>query len=68
MSWLFDRLCELAAADRVEVIIAADISEPPRTDDSADFADVLLRASQVPQLTIWVLGSRGQHQTVTRAW
>ena len=63
MSWLFDRLCELAAADRVEVIIAADISEPPQTDDSADFADVLLRASQVPQLTVWVVGVRGQHQT-----
>jgi hypothetical protein len=55
MSWLFDRLCELAAADEVEVVLAAELVQPPRTDDSADLAEVLARAAAVPQLTVWVL-------------
>ena len=55
MSWLFDRLCLLAAADHVEIIIDAATVDEPRRDDSNDLADVLLRAAHVPQLTVWML-------------
>lgn len=58
MSWLFDRLCELAGADQVEVVIAADTSAAFPPDDSSEFADLLLRASQIPQLAVWVVPSQ----------
>jgi hypothetical protein len=53
MSWLFDRLCEIAVADEVEVVLAAAL-DGPRRDDGADLAEVLVRAAAVPQLTCWV--------------
>ncbi|MBI5087295.1 MAG: hypothetical protein HZB15_00040 [Actinobacteria bacterium] len=55
MSWLFDRLCALAGADRVDVIVAADVSESIRSGADCDLVDVLVRASTVPQLTVWLL-------------
>ncbi len=47
MSWLFDRLCELAVADEIEVVLAVAIDAPR---DRSDWADVLARVSTVPQL------------------
>lgn len=55
MSWLFDRLCELAVADRIEVILAADVPTDPGDDDAVDLAEVLLRAAQVPALSVTIL-------------
>lgn len=51
MSWLFDRLCEIAVADRVEVVIAAQ----PAPRDIGDLAEVLARVAQVPQVDATVL-------------
>jgi len=57
MSWMFDRLCEIAVADQVEVLIAADIDDRPVTHDAADLAEVLARAAGVPQLAITLVHS-----------
>ncbi|MEZ5249488.1 MAG: hypothetical protein R2713_09850 [Ilumatobacteraceae bacterium] len=51
MSWLFDRLCEIAVADRVEVVIAAQ----PAPSDIGDLAEVLARVALVPQVDATVL-------------
>jgi hypothetical protein len=64
MSWLFDRLCELAAADEVEVILAADVAHAARTDDSADLTEVLARAAGVPQMSVWVLPAPSAQPTL----
>lgn len=50
MSWLFDRLCEIAVADEVEVIVAVSTSVDGRVLD--EWSEVLARASAVPQLGI----------------
>ncbi|MGD9997348.1 MAG: hypothetical protein AB7L17_03745 [Ilumatobacteraceae bacterium] len=62
MSWLFDRLCEIAAADRVEIVVLADTSSAcePGSSCDTDLAEILLRAARVPQLTTWVLPRRSQ--------
>jgi len=57
MSWMFDRLCEIAVADQVEVVIAADVDDRPVTHDVTDLAEVLARAASVPQLAITLLHS-----------
>ncbi len=54
MSWLFDRLCAVAVADRVEVVVAADVTAPAWHD----LADVLVRAAALPQVTSWVVPTR----------
>ncbi len=54
MSWLFDRLCEIAVADQVDVVAAAGLS-PPESGDASDWNEVLLRASSVPQLMVTTL-------------
>lgn len=60
MSWLFDRLCALATADQVEVVIDVDRSRGPSLGDEAhDLVDVLQRAADVPQLTVVVTGGEG---------
>lgn len=54
MSLLFDRLCELAVAERVEVVIFCDTTE--RTNDgSLSIAEVLARAAAAPQLGVTIL-------------
>ena len=55
MSWLFDRLCEVAVADEVEIVVAASTIVPGAHDGSDDFCEVLARAAGVPQLTATVL-------------
>lgn len=54
MSWLFDRMCELAAADQLTVVIAADTAVPS-DDDAIGLAEVMRRASEIPEIAIWVL-------------
>jgi hypothetical protein len=51
MSWLFDRLCEIAVADQVQVVVAAR-HEPGERDD---LVDVLTRLALVPDAEITVL-------------
>ena len=57
MSWLFDRLCEIAVADEVEIVVSAKV------DDPDDLGEVLVRAANVPQLTI-VLAPAAEVPTV----
>jgi hypothetical protein len=59
VSWLFDRMCELAAADQLSVVIAADTAEPSGADgDFIGLAEVIRRASEIPQMTIWLIPGR----------
>lgn len=54
MSWLFDRLCELAVADRVDVVVHARL--PAATgDESVRLADVLVRAARARQFSMTIL-------------
>ena len=55
MSWLFDRMCDLAAADQLTVIVAADTATAPEEGDLISLAEVIRRASEIPQMTIWVI-------------
>jgi hypothetical protein len=57
MSWLFDRLCELATADQVEVVVDVDCRHGVH-----DLIDVLMRAAEVPQLTVAVTGGGVAHR------
>jgi hypothetical protein len=50
MSWMFDRLCEIAVADEVEVIAAVSPLDDPHALD--EWSEVLARASTVPQLGV----------------
>ena len=60
MSWLFDRLCDLATADQVEIVVDVDRRHRSPTSSSSageqDLISVLLRAAEVPQLTVVVTG------------
>jgi hypothetical protein len=60
MSWLFDRLCLLGAADIVSVMVDVDLDavRPSRTDDVESLAMAVARAVDVPQLTVDVLPQR----------
>jgi hypothetical protein len=49
MSWMFDRLCEIAVADEVEVIVAVSPTDRRAVDE---WSDVLARASTLPQLGV----------------
>ena len=60
MSWLFDRLCEIAVADQVHVMLCADVDEASLRDDSPDLAEVMARAAVVPQLTMMLLPNTAQ--------
>lgn len=54
MSWLFDRLSELAVADRIEIIVGAD--HPSLNDDGAlTMSEVLERAASSPKLRVSIL-------------
>ncbi len=58
MSWLFDQLSDLACADAVSVVIAADTGSCSRTTGSIDVAELLVRASEVPNFGIELLPAR----------
>lgn len=54
MSWLFDRLCDLAAADRVEVVVNAAL--PAATaDESIRLGDLLVRAARTRQFSLSIV-------------
>lgn len=54
MSWLFDRLCELAVADRVDVVVHAAV--PAQTDDeTVRLAELLVRAARARQFSMSIL-------------
>ncbi len=58
MSWLFDQISDLARADSVGVVIAADTGSCSHTASSIDLAELLVRASRVPSLSIELLPAR----------
>ena len=66
MSWLFDRLCEIAVADQVHVMLCADVDAASVHDVSTDLAEVLARAAAVPQLTMMLLPNDAPLPVVTR--
>ena len=66
MSWLFDRLCEIAVADQVHVMLCADVDEASLRDDSPDLAEVMARASVVPQLTMLLVPNTAPMPVATR--
>lgn len=54
MSWLFDRLCELAVADRVDVVVHAEV--PATTaDESVRLADLLVRSARARQFSLSII-------------
>lgn len=53
MSVLFDRLCTLAAADDVLVLLALDLEGP----GDFDIAELLTRAAATPALDLWLVTS-----------
>jgi hypothetical protein len=55
MSWLFDRLCEVAIADRVSVVLAATPDVSAGSDEAGDLVEVMLRVARVPQLSLTLL-------------
>ena len=55
MSWLFDRLCEISVADRVDIVLPSPPDDDTSIDDSTDLVDLLVRAASVPQLTVTLL-------------
>ena len=66
MSWLFDRLCEIAVADQVQVMLCADVDAASSPDVSTDLAEVLARAAAVPQLTMMLLPNDAPLPVVAR--
>lgn len=55
MSWLFDRLCDLAAADEVGVVLATTFEAKPARETSFDLVNVLGSGADVPGLDIRLL-------------
>ena len=55
VSTLFDRLCELAAADRVTVLLAVDTRVASGRSSTFELHEVLARAAEVPRLDVWIV-------------
>lgn len=65
MSRLFDRLCELAIADRLTVTVYARL--PAATDDeSVRLAEVLVRGARARQFSMWLIHPGPTHPNVDR--
>lgn len=55
VSWLFDRLAELAIADRVEVVVGLDIAQHVAEPGSIDVAELIVRAARLASTTMLLL-------------
>lgn len=64
MSWLFDRLCDLAAADEVGVVFATTLEARTTRETAFDLFDVLEGGADVPGLDIRLLPPDGLGSTL----
>ena len=64
MSWTVAQISDCALAERVEVLVVADLVEGPHGSGAVNLADLLVRAAHMPGLSLQFLSSNSSASTM----